>query len=220
MERSLAAAKSLLTRGKDILSSHKQQLKDWTDENRIDLIAHFSTSDRLTGFDRDGEIREEVATQVDSIRGQVDTIRSDRAKNLNGWKATVKSIWDSLEQQVNELYTEAGSTKEPLLIHRPFNQPNAKLKWINWFIPWFDTIVGVLLILGLFTRFASLSAAIFLGSVILSQPAWLPGTKTTYYESVEFFALLVIFATCAGRFGGLDFFLSQKSKKTSTREEN
>lgn len=81
---------------------------------------------------------------------------------------------------------------------------------LNLFIPWFDTIVGGLLILGLFTRLASLAGAGFLASVIATQPPWIPGTTETYYQAVELAALLVIFATCAGRMGGLDYFLHRQ----------
>ena len=84
---------------------------------------------------------------------------------------------------------------------------------INHIIPWFDTIVGALLIIGLFTRLASLAGAVFLASVIAMQPPWIPGTVPTYYQAIEMFALLVIFATCAGRMGGLDYFFSRKRAK-------
>ena len=91
---------------------------------------------------------------------------------------------------------------------RHFDQDNSFVKVVDQVIPWFDTIVGVLLIIGLFTRFASLAAALFLVSVIMTQPPWIPGTQPTYFYFIELFALLVIFATCAGRLGGLDYFFS------------
>ncbi len=204
----------------EILSAHQEQLQDWLSGNQTELIAHFSTANRLNGFERDGVNRSDVALNVESIREQVDTIKSDRQKQLGGWLAEVEVIWDSFESQIQSLPVATQADKAPLALHRPFAQEYSKLNLINGFIPWFDTIIGVLLILGLFTRFASLSAALFLASVILSQPAWIPGTRTTYYESVEFFALLVIFATCAGRFGGLDFFLHRKPKQPTPVDEN
>ena len=86
-------------------------------------------------------------------------------------------------------------------------------KVIDKVIPWFDTIIGVLLILGLFSRLASGAAALFLFSVIMTQPPWIPGTQPTYFYAIELAACLVIFATCAGRMGGLDYFFSNPSAK-------
>ena len=191
-----------------ILKDHQEQLLDFLSYNEVELISHFGTADRLEGFQRDGENREQVAVYVDSLRGQVDTIRTDRSKKLRGWTSEVTGIWDSFESQVNELAVDEQAKRSKMLIHRPFDDVNAKSKWIDKIIPWFDTIVGVLLIIGLFTRFASLAAALFLVSVILTQPPWIPGTEPTYFYFIEMFALLVILATCAGRMGGLDFFFS------------
>jgi uncharacterized membrane protein YphA (DoxX/SURF4 family) len=217
-----ASIKSIRTQVQDadaIFEGKKEELEYWLAINRTDLLAHFNTNERLDGFQRDGENRKRVALQVESLRDQVGTVRSDRQKKLNGWYAEVQSMWDSLEDEVNQLAVDPQTESGRVELHRPFDQSASKLKVVDQFIPWFDTIVGVLLILGLFTRFASLSAALFLGSVLLSQPFWIPDAKPTFYESVEFFALLVIFATCAGRFGGLDFFLSQKNKETSEVEQ-
>jgi uncharacterized membrane protein YphA (DoxX/SURF4 family) len=183
-------------------------LADFLDRYKTELVSHFATADRLDGFDRDGSNRRKVALHVESLRGQVDTIRSDRQKQLAGWTSEVVSIWDSFEDQINSLAVDAQADKGRYLIHKPFDQENSKLKVVNKVIPWFDTIIGVLLILGLFSRLASGAAAIFLLSVIATQPPFVPGTTDTYYIAIEMAACLVIFATCAGRFGGLDYFFS------------
>ncbi|MEM9944416.1 MAG: hypothetical protein AAF939_22880, partial [Planctomycetota bacterium] len=183
----------------EIFKEHKAQLNDWIDLNRVELIAHFSTSDRLEGFDRDGENKEVAAIYVDSLRDQVQTIAKDRNAKLRGWTAEVTGIWDSLESQVNDLAVDDQiGDRDSYTMFRHFDQDNSFVKMIDRIIPWFDTIIGVLLILGLFTRLASLAAAIFLISVIMTQPPWIPGTAPTYFYAIELMALLVIFATCAG----------------------
>lgn len=68
--------------------------------------------------------------------------------------------------------------------------------------------VGVLLVLGLFTRTAALFGAAFLLSVIVSQPPWVDGAMPVYEQSVEMIAMLVLVATGPGRWAGLDFFVS------------
>ena len=211
-EMSILAIRTQLQDAKKIFEDHQEELNDWLDFNRTELIAYFNTQERSSGFERDGPNREQVAVYVESLQNQVDTIRSDRKKKRDAWSTEIENIWDSFETQINNLAVSTQVDEGRLAIHRPFDQPTSALKYIDQFIPLFDTLIGALLILGLFTRFASLSAAIFLASVILSQPFWIPASKPTYYESVEFFALLVLFATCAGRYGGLDFFFSQRNQ--------
>ena len=69
--------------------------------------------------------------------------------------------------------------------------------------------VGVLLILGLFTRLASVAGMLFLGSVMATQPPWVYGANSqyVYYQMVEVLALFVLFVFAAGRFGGLDYLI-------------
>lgn len=198
----------------DILEEHKIQLEDWVAANEIELVSHFSTSERLDGFQRDGENRQLAAMYVDSLRDQVDSIRSDRYKKLSGWTSEVTGIWDSYENQVNGLAVYKQAEIAPLKIHRPFDQDYSFSKWVDAVIPWFDTIIGGLLIVGLFSRLASLAAASFLFSVVMTQPPWIPGTTPTYFYVIELVALLVIATTSAGRFGGLDYFLSLLRTKT------
>ena len=197
-----------------ILDDAKSELGTWLQRNQVDLVAHFGTENREDGFTRDGENKASVALYVDSLRDQVGTIKSDRQKKLYGWKQEIDGMWSAYEGRLNELAVEDQAAKAGTIsAHRPFDQPYSKLKIINKVIPWFDTIVGVLLILGLFTRLASGAAAIFLISVVLTQPFWIPGTQPTYFYWIELAALLVIFATCAGRMGGLDFFLANAARK-------
>ena len=84
---------------------------------------------------------------------------------------------------------------------------------INAMVKWTVVLVGVFLLLGLFTRLWAIVGAGFLVSVISSQwPGW-PGATPTYYQAVELFALLVLCATSAGRYAGLDFFVCPKIQK-------
>lgn len=201
------------------LKHHQQLLRDWLNENRVELIAHFSTADRLNGFQRDGAAAAKSALEVESLRQQVDSIRSDRTGKLNQWSAQVVAIWDSLEQQINRLAVGPQVQAGKVVLHRPFDQPQSKLKWINRIIPWFDTTVGVLLILGLFTTPAAIAAALFLASVVLTQPFWIPGTTPTYYQIVELAGLLVIAAAGSANTLGLDYLWSllRRAKPAAAR---
>lgn len=193
----------------EALEAHQWELEDWVNANRVSVLAWYRTGGRLDGFERDGADRDQVALDVSSLRGQVDSIEQDRTKEMTKWKGEVADIWDSLETQINSIavgkqFRESGE----LPLHRPYAQKNSRHDLVNKVIPWFDVTVGVLLILGLFTRWASLAAAGFLFSVLLTQPFWVPGAAPTHYQAIEMVACLVLFAVSAGRFGGLDYFLS------------
>ena len=214
-EQSIFSIRAQPGRAEEILNDHQQQLLDFLEANQTEIVSHFSAADRTLGFQRDGENRQQVALYVDSLRTQVDEIRADRTKQLDAWTNDVVAIWDSLEAQINSLAVDAQAKRPYFPIHRPYDQEYSKLKLINQVIPWFDTIVGVLLIIGLFTRVASAAGAIFLASVIATQPPFVPGTPPMFLYSIELAACLVIFATYAGRFGGLDFFLSSARSRAS-----
>ena len=193
----------------EILRSHEESLIDWVKWNQLELVSHFSTKDRLQGFDRDGDQRTEAATEIDSFRYQVDRIKSDRSKKLWQWSSQVTAMWDSLELQMNDLAVEKQKAQRsgPIELHRPFDQPTSRQNVVDKIIPWFDTVVGVCLILGLFTRLASYAAGTFLLSVAMTQPFWVPGVDPTYYVWIEIAACFVIFASLAGRIAGLDYLL-------------
>lgn len=217
-EQKIIKIRSQLPRSEEILADASDGFKQFLAQNEVEIVAHYGTQSREQGFDRDGANKADAALYVDSLRYQVDTITSDRKKKSYGWYARIENMWDAYEGQINSLATEdqikkAGSAA-PVAAARQFDQPWSPLKIINRVIPWFDTIIGVLLILGLFTRVASGAAAAFLVSVILTQPPWIPGTAPTYFYAIELAALLVLFATCAGRIGGLDFFFAAFKKKS------
>ena len=203
----------------EILASHSDELRSWLAVNEPELQAYFGSKDRANGFDRDGDSRGLVATHVESLRDQVDEIKQDRQKQLYGWSSEVEAIWDSYESSINGLAVDQQASKTPLKLHRPYQQSNSQISWVNRIIPWFDTIVGALLIIGLFTRFASAAGAIFLVSVIATQPPWIPDAQPTYLYAVELAALIVIFATLAGRMGGLDFFFAGRKKAAVNQGE-
>ena len=78
---------------------------------------------------------------------------------------------------------------------------------IDRIVPYFDALVGVLLILGLFTRLAALAGAGFLFSIILTQWPGSPGAEPVYYQTIEMLGMLFLAAVAAGQYAGLDFIL-------------
>jgi uncharacterized membrane protein YphA (DoxX/SURF4 family) len=80
--------------------------------------------------------------------------------------------------------------------------------------------VGACLLLGFFTRLASLVGAIFLLGVICSQPFWIAESVPTINQCIECAGLLVLAGTGAGRWFGLDYFgyaLFHRSREVTVR---
>jgi uncharacterized membrane protein YphA (DoxX/SURF4 family) len=76
-------------------------------------------------------------------------------------------------------------------------------------VSWSLVTIGACLVVGLLTKFNAVGGALFLASVIASQPFWVPGAQATYNQWVELAALLAIAALPIGGWSGLDFFLKR-----------
>jgi thiosulfate dehydrogenase [quinone] large subunit len=91
------------------------------------------------------------------------------------------------------------------------------IDFIDWSTRWFLLIVGVLLMVGLFTRLSCFAAAVFLAMTILTQPSvpWLPAppvSEGNYLfvnkNVIEMVALLALMTTRSGKWAGLDAIVS------------
>ena len=72
---------------------------------------------------------------------------------------------------------------------------------------WSLVTIGACLVLGLLVKFNAMGGALFLCTVVASQPFWVPGAQATYDQWVELAALLAIAALPTGGWSGLDYFL-------------
>ena len=102
-------------------------------------------------------------------------------------------------------------------VHRAtYHPPATSLDFVNSLTTYGLILIGVCLILGLFTPFASLCAVAFLAMIYLSMPPW-PGTPPNpkaeghYWivnkNLIELIACLLIAATASGHWFGLDALL-------------
>lgn len=146
--------------------------------------------------------------EVASLRGQADKIEADLRKDRAKLLGPINALWDDYERAITSLANDDQIEKYGLL---PLPRPGAPLvgtDLINSVVPWLDLAIGVLLVLGLFTRVASIAGALFLASIMLTQWPGAIGAQPIFYQFNLMLALLVLAATGAGRWGGLDFFLS------------
>jgi uncharacterized membrane protein YphA (DoxX/SURF4 family) len=118
------------------------------------------------------------------------------------WLASVKGLGEAFVTDGLALRTEEQVDRGAL------PEPMTEMKRMDTAVTWLLIIGGGCLIIGLFTRLSALALALFLASVVLSQPFWVAdAVKTTYFEWVELVALLVLATSHVGRWAGLDFFI-------------
>ncbi|MEO9594720.1 hypothetical protein [Rhodopirellula bahusiensis] len=148
-----------------------------------------------------------VASGVSSLSGQRESVRKELSQKIAPVFSQIDAIWENYEIAQNKVASE--EQREQRLAY-PLVRPRLQMmdtSVIDSIVPYFDMLVGWCLLLGLFTPVAALAAAGFLGSVFLSQYPPVTGPTSSNYQLIECMACLVLAATGAGRFAGLDFFL-------------
>lgn len=213
-----------------IYESYRSKLLDFFAENEEEINYFFLGEDRLDGFERDyastrvdgglgseDAIREthmkKTARNVNRLREQIETIESERNSKAAQWLATVDDLWEGFEYELLNMVPLDDARQSELALATPSRSETTA--WINRVVPWFDMSVGVLLIVGLFTRVASLAAGCFLVSILMTQPAILGeyANPNAILYTIEMLAAFTVFATCAGRYAGLDYFLHAGLKR-------
>lgn len=192
-----------------------------------------ATKDDLDKYELESEHLEE-AMRDDKLRSinfrstWIEKKEKELDRQLKGWLVKIDGIWDRYEKEINDIAAagmlESGGKEISQRDYYGFYKlPRAgtsgvSSKFADMVLPWFTFTVGVLLVLGLFTRVAAIGGAIFLTSVIATQPPWIVAAADTNYQIVLLLGLLVCAAVGAGRWGGLDFFLGLACSKCCGRQ--
>jgi len=196
------------------LAQWEGRLRWYFDQNREEIIKYFE------GLDRRDANRGDASHQgVESLRGQAEQIEKELKKARAPWLADVGKLWAGYDAALNAIATRAQlAQRGDLRLEKPGSQL-LDTNTIDPIIPYFDTALGVLLILGLFTRLASLAGAAFLFSICLTQWPGTPGAAPIYYQAIEMVAMLVLAAIGAGQFAGLDFVIRNVRTRTRTPKQ-
>jgi uncharacterized membrane protein YphA (DoxX/SURF4 family) len=184
----------------DVQKQREGQLKGFFSENNDDIDKYFKELARLDAQKKNPAIR-----NVPSLRTQSEKLDGDLRKQRGPWLAQIDDLWKAYERDLNSL-ASADQSRRVLRLPKP-QQKMLSAEFVDGVIPIFDITIGVLLMLGLFTRATSVVAALFLCSVMASQWPGAYGALPIYNQGVETLALLVLAATGAGRFAGLDSLL-------------
>jgi uncharacterized membrane protein YphA (DoxX/SURF4 family) len=135
---------------------------------------------------------------------------------LKGWRGELDHVYQQFRQDLDALL-DRDQRERVGGVPAAADTAQSKIARIDRMVSYGVTAVGLLLLVGLFTRLASLAGALFLLSIVLAQPDW-PGLFPVPHpavghslfvnkEFVEMMALFALATTRVGRWGGLDFFI-------------
>jgi uncharacterized membrane protein YphA (DoxX/SURF4 family) len=175
-------------------------LPKYMTDHLVTLRADADAETRALSSKMQGELK----AQSDALRTQIGTpvLGDDRAKGYAPAKAEGRWMW---------------------LIPRSWTL----IDFLDWSTRWFLLVVGILLMVGLFTRLSCFSAAGFLLLTVLTQPSlpWIPappnaeGNYLVINKNViEMVALLALMTTRSGRWFGLDAIVSWAFGRRRNRE--
>ncbi len=157
------------------------RLKNWRDEPEAKAVPF---------------VQSRIATKNTETNGQLKTWRTQIAALDAGYYDDLGHILtpEQLKQQsaVNDLHAAT------------YDSTQVRLDRLNVVVTIVTIGVGVCLLLGFFTRTASVVGAIFLLGVIASQPFWIAESVPTINQCIECAGLLALAGTGAGRWLGLD----------------
>ncbi len=202
LTKDAGGAKKASDQFKKIEAAHRRQLRSLFDDIKSDLGQYLQDVKRLQKYRADP-----ARTEVPGLRDQINSIEQQIKKQSTPWLQQIDSIWNDYEADMVRAYAEVtGGKQAPAL-------PRVGRRWydtktIDRVIPYFDAAIGVLLMLGLFTRTAAWLGAVFLATIVASQWPGTPGAIPTYYQTIECLALVTLATVGAGRFGAADTLLS------------
>jgi len=168
--------------------------------------------DRIAALEQDP-----TRSGVSSLKGQMETIRRERKALIAPLLNQIKGVWSNYELAQNRVADEEQRNAHPAISIMKPPSPGVLMDTsrIDVILPYFDVVIGLLLLVGLFTPLTGLIAAGFLGSVFLSQYPPATGPSSSIYPLIEGMGCLVLASTGSGRFAGLDFFLHLITRRTA-----
>lgn len=142
-----------------------------------------------------------AAAEVPFERDRVSEKRWELTGKASAWMAEAAAMGKRLVAAWDDVLPAADREKLAAIA------PKTMLWQGDRFVSWSLTTIGACLVLGLLVKFNAVGGALFLTTVVASQPFWVPGAQATYDQWVEMAALVAIASLPAGGWSGLDYFL-------------
>jgi uncharacterized membrane protein YphA (DoxX/SURF4 family) len=185
-----------LEAAKRSLETSRQELGGWLAGLRPDLEDYRLELARLSDLEAT-----RAAAEVPFERERVANKRRELAAKASAWMAEASAMGRRLEADWDADLAAADRDRLAAVA------PKTALWKGDRFVSWSLATIGACLVLGLLVKFNAVGGALFLCTVVASQPFWVPGAQATYDQWVELAALLAIAALPTGGWSGLDYFL-------------
>lgn len=198
-------------KAKEICAKFEGQLSEYLDKNAGEIAAYFSSLDR---FQNDPERNQDAPFQKQRRWDRMMELRGEANKWIKDIEGQERAYAQSLYSLLDKGQRDRGLATSNW---NPFAWE--QMKQIDFAVTFALTAIGLCLILGLCTPLAALGGACFMCFVVLTQPAFptiyphdppvVGHSLLVNKDFIEMLALLVIASTRAGRWGGLDVFVSR-----------
>lgn len=172
------------------------KFRSWTRSNRDALEAHIHQHQRM-----ESKRDEPEAADVPFQGQRLSQMEAELAAEARGWRSELAGLETNFENALARLLSADQSNGGPPAA------PPSPIDVVDTMMTYVILVIGLLLLVGLFTRTACLAGAVFLLSVVMTQPFWVSESQPTFNQNVEMFALLMLATTHVGRWAGLDFFV-------------
>lgn len=209
--KTAAAYAKFVEDAEKVCDKFRGQLDKYLAKNADDIAAYFGSLDR---FENDPERKQDAPFQKQRRWDRMMELRGEAGKWIKEIEGQERAYAQSLYSLLNDEQMQRG------LVTSSWNPVEwDRMKQIDLAVTVALTAIGACLMLGLCTPLAAVGGACFMAFVVLTQPAFptiYPHDPPVVGHSllinkdfIEMLALLVIAGTRAGRWGGLDIFVSR-----------
>lgn len=196
----------------DVFELRQLQLSDYLAEEALAMQDYRHQLWRLEHLQEKPE-----AAEVPFEELRVTQKQAELARTPQKWLGVVRQFDTEFAEELAGLLTEEQRANAIANeVESAVTDPKASgLHRMNLAVTTLTLSVGLCLLVGLFTPVAAVAGALFLMTVMATQPPWVAGANTEffYYQLVEFAALVLLAVAGAGRVAGLDFFLCRLGSK-------
>ncbi len=189
--------------GRRIFAYHEGRLRDFLADNSEDLSSYRHELGRLFSWQQ-AETSEAVPFEAERI--------ATKQKELAAQAATFKAGVAAIEQEFRAELAELATSGQRAERGRATAEGSSLLAGFDRFITVTHFLIGACLVVGFLTRIAAFGGGLFLLLVIVSQPPWVVGYSAIGYQIEMMLICLLLMATGAGRWCGLDYFVRKICK--------
>ncbi|WP_254510953.1 DoxX family protein [Anatilimnocola floriformis] len=191
-----------------LVKNYSKRMNSYLGSKRDEIDEYYKQLDR-----RDADRNVAYRQAMTSMQAHDARIESDRNALKMPILTFVDKVWIDLQNDMNAIATDKQMLRHGVLKIGKVGQRFGDTEFMDAVVPYFDLIIGLCLITGLFTRVAAIAGAIFLAGVCASQwPGY--GGAPIFNQFVEMLTLLALAALGAGQFCGLDYVITGLRRMT------